>query len=195
MSSRTELRAALVLLDLPTDFLATHGRMPVARDQVTGLLEAVHRLATVARSKGWPVLALEYPIATALGLLFVAGLFRLIDIFVLRLDERWGEIVVSKIAGVVLLLGFLAATDAGLAASGFHMQAVAPSLLLGAGLTIAALLAGYSVEFTLHAQGGQGPAIKVLAIDPKSSLVGAAGFALLLLVGNFINSFAEEGLF
>jgi len=48
-------------------------------------------------------LSLEDPIATALGLLLVAGLFRMIDIFVLRLDEIWGEIIVSKIAGIVLL--------------------------------------------------------------------------------------------
>jgi membrane protease YdiL (CAAX protease family) len=140
-------------------------------------------------------LSLEYPIATALGLLSVAGLFRLIDIFVLRLDEIWGEIIVSKIAGVVLLLGFLAATGAGLAASGFHARAVVPSLFLGLGLTVAALLVGYSAEFILQAWGGQAPAIKLLAIDPKSGLAGAAGFALLLLIGNFINSFAEEGLF
>lgn len=140
-------------------------------------------------------LSLEYPIATALGLLVAAGLFRLVDIFVLRLDEIWGEIIVSKIAGVALLLGFLAATGAGLAASGFHARAVLPSVFLGIGLTGAALLVGYSVELILQTRGAQRPAIKLLAIDPKSGRIGTAGFALLLTIGNLINSFAEEGLF
>ena len=137
-------------------------------------------------------LSLEHPIAVALGLLLVAGLFRLIDIFVLRLDEIWGEIIVSKTAGVALLLGFLAATDAGVAASGFHARAVAPSTLLGVGLTASALLVGYTVELVLQKRGGQRPAVKLMAIDPKSGLVGAGSFAALLIVGNFINSFAEE---
>jgi membrane protease YdiL (CAAX protease family) len=35
----------------------------------------------------------------------------------------------------------------------------------------------------------------VLAIDPKSGLAGAAGFALVLFIGNLVNSFAEEDLF
>jgi len=140
-------------------------------------------------------LPLEHPIATALGLLLTAGLFRVIDIFVLRLDEAWGEIVVSKIAGAVLLFGFLAAAGAGPAAAGFHTRAAVPSVLLGLGLTAAALLAGYSIEFILQARRGQRPAVKLLAIDPKSGLAGAGAFALFLLTGNFINSFAEEGLF
>lgn len=140
-------------------------------------------------------LALEHPIAIALGLLLVAGLFRLIDIFVLRLDEAWGEIIISKIAGCLLLLAFLAATGTGVAALGFHARALGPSVLLGVGLTLGALLAGYAAEFVVAARSGDAPVIKLMAVDPKSGLVGASGFALFLLAGNFINSFAEEGLF
>ncbi len=47
------------------------------------------------------------PVATALGLLLVALLFRLPDIFIYRLDERWGEIILSKAAGCLVLPGFL----------------------------------------------------------------------------------------
>ena len=70
-----------------------------------------------------------------------------------------------------------------------------PSVLLGVGLTVAALPAGYCVEFILQARRTQGPAVKLLAIDPKSGLAGGARFALFLLIDNFINSSAEEGLF
>lgn len=140
-------------------------------------------------------LSLQYPIATGFALLLIAGLFRLVDIFVFRLDERWGEIIVSKTAGLVVLLGFLVATNSGLRAAGFHARAVVPSLMLGCGLTLAALSVGYLAEMIVQARRGAEPVVELAAIDPKSGLAGAAGFALLLLIGNLVNSFTEEGLF
>ena len=137
----------------------------------------------------------EHPILMALCLLFVAGLFRLNDIFVLRLDERWGEIIVSKAVGLVVLLVFLFAAGAGLPAAGLHSRGVVPSLLLGVGLTCAALLFGYAAEYVAAAKRGVHPVIQFAAIDPKTGLMGALGFAILLLFGNIVNSFAEEGLF
>jgi membrane protease YdiL (CAAX protease family) len=139
--------------------------------------------------------SLEHPIAAVLALLLIAGLFRVVDIFVLRLDERWGEIILSKIVGVVLVLGFLALTGAGLSAGGFHSRAAVPSVLLGAGLTVAAMFLGYVADFVTQAQHGAHPAIQIAPIDPKSGLAGATAFGLLLVVGNLVNSFAEEGLF
>jgi hypothetical protein len=50
-------------------------------------------------------------------------------------------------------------------------------------------------KILLQEHRGQAPALKVLAIDPKSGLAGAAGFALVLFIGNLVNSFAEEDLF
>lgn len=139
--------------------------------------------------------SLEHPIATALALVLIAGLFRVVDIFVLRLDERWGEIILSKAVGVVLVVGFLALSGAGPGAAGFHSRAAVPSLLLGAGLTLAALFLGYVADFATQARHGDQPAIQVAPIDPKSGLTGAAAFGVLLVVGNLVNSFAEEGLF
>jgi hypothetical protein len=89
---------------------------------------------------------LERPIAAGLALVSAADVLRLIDIFVLRLDEAWGEIIVSKVAAVVVLLGFIGVTGAGWSAAGFHARALLPSVALGAGLTIAALLAGFGAE-------------------------------------------------
>jgi membrane protease YdiL (CAAX protease family) len=139
--------------------------------------------------------SLEHPIATALTLILIAGVFRLLDIFLLRLDERWGEIIVSKSIGVGLLLAFLLLAGAPPAAAGFSSRAVLPSVLLGAGLTVAALLLGYAAEVLHHAHRGECPVIQIAAIDPKSGLTGAVPFAVLLIVGNLVNSLAEEGLF
>ena len=47
------------------------------------------------------------PILTGILLMLIALVFRLIDIFVLRLDERLGEIILSKALGFVLVLLFL----------------------------------------------------------------------------------------
>jgi len=46
---------ALLLIDLQVDFLDASGRLPVAADQVPGLLAEVSALATRARALGWPV--------------------------------------------------------------------------------------------------------------------------------------------
>jgi membrane protease YdiL (CAAX protease family) len=40
-----------------------------------------------------------------------------------------------------------------------------------------------------------GAALAVQAVDPKTGLAGGSAFAALLIVGNIVNSFMEEGLF
>jgi len=44
-------------------------------------------------------------------------------------------------------------------------------------------------------QFGQEPKLLFSAIDPKAGVTGGLLFALWLVIGNFINSFMEEGLF
>lgn len=51
-------------------------------------------------------LTLEHPIVTGLVLLLIALGFRIMDIFIFRLDERLGEIILSKSLGFALVLGF-----------------------------------------------------------------------------------------
>ena len=46
---------ALLAIDLQNDFLADKGRMPVARNQVAGLLSAANRLLVFAGEMRWPV--------------------------------------------------------------------------------------------------------------------------------------------
>jgi uncharacterized protein len=49
----------------------------------------------------------QKPIFTGIILMLIALSFRLIDIFVLRLDERLGEIILSKALSFCLVLGFV----------------------------------------------------------------------------------------
>ena len=51
-------------------------------------------------------ITIQKPILAGILLMLMALIFRLIDIFVLRLDERLGEIILSKTLGFFLVLFF-----------------------------------------------------------------------------------------
>lgn len=140
-------------------------------------------------------LTLENPILAGVGLMLVALVFRLLDIFVFRLDERLGEIILSKTLGFVLVLLFVWGTGRGLKDIGLHPGFIGQSIFLGAGITVIALAAGYGVEFFLGVQQKIQPRLLFAAIDPKAMVSGGLLFALWLLACNVINSFMDEGLF
>jgi hypothetical protein len=68
----------------------------------------------------WPVLA-------PLALLAIALLLRVLDIFVLRLDESLGEIILSKALGCALVLGYVWWVGQGPAAIGLHARRLGPA--------------------------------------------------------------------
>jgi hypothetical protein len=136
----------------------------------------------------------ERSIAAGLAPVSAAGVLRLIDIFVLRLDEAWGEIIVSKVAAVVVLLGFVGVTGAGWSAAGSTPALDCPASHWAQASRSPPCWPALVQKFLLQEHRGQAPALKVLAVDPKSGLAGAAGFALVLFIGNLVNSFAEEDL-
>jgi membrane protease YdiL (CAAX protease family) len=136
-------------------------------------------------------LATRWPILVSLALLAIALIFRLIDIFVLRLDELLGEIILSKILGFGMVVLFLWFAGQKLRIIGLHSSGLAPSLLIGASITLVALVVGYITELLVF----RGSTLQLAAIDPKAGVSGGILFALFLILGNFVNSFMEEGLF
>ena len=140
-------------------------------------------------------ISLEKPIFTALVLMAIALFFKWIDTFVLRLDERWGEIILSKSLGFVLVIVFVWLAQHRLRDIGLHSKRIGQSLLIGASVPIVAFLIGYGVEYLLAVQQASEPRFLFAALDNKMGVTGGYLFALLLVVGNFINSFMEEGLF
>ena len=138
---------------------------------------------------------LRRPVLTGILLLLAALVFRLVDIFVLRLDERLGEIILSKALGFGLVVWFVWAAGRKMAAIGFHGRRLGESLLLGLGITVLPLAAAYAIEWTVLAGMGQAPRLLLAAVDPKAGVTGGLAFALWLVSGNFVNSFMEEGLF
>ena len=87
-------------------------------------------------------ISLEKPIVTALVLMSIALFFKWIDTFVLRLDERWGEIILSKSLGFILVIVFVWLARHRLKDIGLHSKRVGQSLLIGASVTIVAFLIG-----------------------------------------------------
>lgn len=140
-------------------------------------------------------LSLKNPITVGLTILTVSFLLRILDIFILRMDERLGEIILSKSLGFTLILLFLLGTGQGLKNIGLHSTALTPSLLIGTLVTIFALAAGYVLEYALTFRQGLHPKLFVAAIDPKANAAGGILFGIWLITGNVVNSFMEEGLF
>jgi membrane protease YdiL (CAAX protease family) len=133
----------------------------------------------------WPVLA-------PLILLGMALLLRLLDIFVLRLDERLGEIILSKSLGFALVVGYTLWVGQRVTAIGLHTRNLGLALAIGAGITVVAfIIAGTVQVLTLES----GATLAIQAVDPKTGRAGGSAFAAFLIAGNVINSFMEEGLF
>jgi membrane protease YdiL (CAAX protease family) len=138
---------------------------------------------------------IQKPILTGIILMLIALSFRLVDIFVLRLDERLGEIILSKALGFCLVLFFVWAIGKKPGSIGFHSRRLGESLLIGTVITVLPFVIAYTVEWIVLQQLGQEPRLLFSAIDPKAGVTGGLLFALWLVIGNFINSFMEEGLF
>jgi membrane protease YdiL (CAAX protease family) len=127
-----------------------------------------------------------------LALFGIALLLRLLDIFVLQLDEQLGEIILSKSLGFALVVGYTWWVGQRVVAIGLHSRTLLHALAIGAGITVAAFVIAGAVQ-VLALQSGA--TIAVQAIDPKTGIAGGSGFAAFLIAGNVINSFMEEGLF
>jgi membrane protease YdiL (CAAX protease family) len=138
-------------------------------------------------------MSLEKPILTSLILLLIAFFFKWVDTFVLRLDERLGEIILCKTLGFALVVLFVWAAGRSLRDIGLHSRGLGASLLIGAGVTVIALVVAYGTEFLM--QLGSQPAFRIEAIDPKAGVQGGLLFLLWMILGNVVNAFMEEGLF
>jgi membrane protease YdiL (CAAX protease family) len=92
-----------------------------------------------------------------------------------------------------MVIVFVRAAGRSLRDIGLHSRRLGPSLLIGVGIMVIALVAGYGVEFAV--QLPKQPALHLEAIDPKAGVTGGFLFVLWMIFSNLINSFMEEGLF
>ena len=137
----------------------------------------------------------KHPFIVPISLLLIAFVFRIFDIFVLRLDELLGEIIFSKLLGFLLVLGYVWAVGKTVSSIGLHRRNIYEVVLIGGVGTATVFLAAFGVQFLALGGANQSPGVVFVAIDPKTGLEGGALFAIFLLFGNVVNSFMEEGLF
>jgi len=140
-------------------------------------------------------LSLTYPIGVPLVLFAIAVVLRIVDIFLLPLAEAMGEAFLHKALGFLLVLGYLWAAGRSVQAIGLHGRLAGKALWIGGAGTVLVLLLGYALQWVASSAAGKQPALVITAIDTRTGLTGGLGFALLLVAGNVVNSFMEEGLF
>jgi uncharacterized protein len=135
------------------------------------------------------------PILTGIVLMLIALVFRITDIFVLHLDELWGEILLSKALGFCLVVVFLFLIGRNLGAIGLEIRGFGRGLLIGVTLAVVPFIISYAAEWIVLSQTGKNPGLLIAAIDPKAGVTGGFLFGLWLVAGNLVNAFMEEGLF
>jgi membrane protease YdiL (CAAX protease family) len=147
------------------------------------------------RAQKWYEWSLRHTILIPIILFIIAAVFKTFDVFVFHIDERLGEIIISKSLGFLLVVAYLWLVGKSVTAIGLHGKYVTKSLIIGSTGIILILSFSYGLQFGVLAGAGKEPSLVFTAIDPTAGVTGGAAFALFLLVGNFINSFMEEGLF
>jgi len=139
--------------------------------------------------------SIRHPILIPVLILLFAVALRILDIFFLPLAEVLGEAIVHK-GAIFLMVGiYLWAAGRSLRAIGLHGRFIGRALFIGASGVAAVCVLAFALQWSVSAAAGVQPRLLLAAIDPRTGLSGGLGFALILLAGNAVNSFAEEGLF
>ena len=147
------------------------------------------------RTQKWYEWSLRHTILIPIILFIIAVIFKVLDVFVFHIDEKLGEIIISKSLGFLLVVAYLWLVGKSVSAIGLHGEYVKESLLIGASGIILILLFSYGLQFGVLVGVGKEPSLVFAPIDPTAGVTGGVAFAVFLLVGNFVNSFMEEGLF
>jgi len=147
------------------------------------------------RAQKWYEWSLRHTILLPIILFIIAVIFKILDVFVFHIDERLGEIIISKSLGFLLVVAYLWLVGKSVTAIGLHSKYVKEALIIGSTGIILILLFSYGLQFGVLVGAGKEPSLVFTAIDPTAGVTGGVAFAMFLLVGNFINSFMEEGLF
>lgn len=117
-----------------------------------------------------------HPIGVPLVLLGVAVIFRIVDIFVLRLDGLLSEIILSKLLGLLLVLGYVWFLGRSVASIGLHRRAIDKVVLIGGVGTAVVFVAAFGFQYLVLAGTDQTPGLVFVAIDPKTGLAGGVWF-------------------
>jgi uncharacterized protein len=139
--------------------------------------------------------SIGHPILLPVLLLLLAVALRILDIFFLPLAHMLGEAILHKALLFALVLAYVWAAGRSVRDIGLHGRSIGQVLFIAALGVGAVLTAAFSAQWIASRLAGTRPRLLLAAIDPQTGLTGGFSFALLLIAGNLVNSFAEEGLF
>jgi hypothetical protein len=99
------------------------------------------------REQKWYEWSLRHTILIPIILFIIAVIFKILDVFVFHIDERLGEIIISKSLGFLLVVAYLWLVGKSVRAIGLHGRFVEKSLIIGSTGIIIILLFGYGLQF------------------------------------------------
>ena len=142
---------------------------------------------------------LFYPVQVGIILFIIIFLLRVIEVFILRLDELWGEVFLSKFLGFLLIILYLWLAKRKIQDIGYHTSYLFPSLSIAIIIMVISLAFSYLAELIYLVWRAFQPSIIIAplsnALDSEYALKGGILFGIWLIFGNLINSLMEEGLF
>jgi membrane protease YdiL (CAAX protease family) len=151
--------------------------------------------SSVSRAERYNALSLARPIVVSLVFFLAVIALRSVDLFVLRLDELPDKTIVSKVLGLILVLGYLRVLQKPISSIGLHSRNFDRAFLIG-GLSLLILYAAlYGVQFYRQSTAGETPRLVFGAINKETGAMGGLFFTLFYLFGQIVNAFMEEGIF
>ena len=142
---------------------------------------------------------LKHPIQVSLILFIIMLVLRVIEIFILKLDEVWGEISVSKLLGFLIIIGYLWLVKRKIRDIGLHSNNFPKSISVAIVVITITLAFSYFAEWIYLVMSGLQPSFTIAArghsLTSEFAIQGGFLLGLWLIVGNVMNSFMEEGLF
>ena len=152
-------------------------------------------LSSESRAERYNAFSLPHPIMVSLAFFLVVIALRMIDLFVLRLDDLPDQTIFSRVIGFLLVLGYLWVLRKPIGSIGLHTRNFSKAFLIG-GLSLIILYATlYGVQFYRLSLAGESPRLVFAAIDHRTETMGGLYFTLFYLSGQFFNAFMEESIF
>lgn len=140
-------------------------------------------------------LSLQCPGLVMFVLFVLAGLIKILDSFILRLDELLGEAILTKGLGLILLMLFVWTCGRRMRDIGFKSKFVGKALLIAAIGFLSIYVIGFAAQIMALRASGVEASLAFSAVDFATGKTGGLYFGVWLLLANFVNSAMEEGLF
>ena len=152
-------------------------------------------LSSESRSERQNVFSPARAIIVSLAFFLIVVALRLIDAFVVRLDELPDAYIFSKVLGLLLVLGYLRVLRKPTNSIGLHPRNFNKAFLVGALSLLILYTSVYAVQFYRLRLVGEAPRLVFGAMDTETRAMGGLFFTSFHLLAQLFNAFMEETIF